>query len=182
MDSVATARRVYLTSAFYRRGWGVSWLVRDAECASVEAITVRSTQARMPVFATDFESQFLSDVCSAFNRRSKALRYNGSLTCQVCSRDPEHIVVEHCPVGNRARVQLSLEADNLATVYVLGGTVRSGGKVYFRLEDMTLVRNGTAIVDAFEGTLPVAYHRDLEAPETLQDLRDLWHTVSLRAL
>ena len=128
-------------------------------------------------FPNWFVDPMLRALSTAFDRRGKALRYQGELRWSTRRNDDfEWLTVSHQPDTGPALIAQFWEG-NHASVFARSQLPTDRGRVLARLENARLVGNAKKIVGAFEETLAQAFSAD---PKRLQgSVERIWKPVCI---
>jgi hypothetical protein len=100
-----------------------------------------------------FKSRFLQKLSNRLATRAKALKYHGRLEWTTVQPDEFEwlSLTVHAFVGNYCIVQFV--EDNRVSIYIRSSKRRDRGKILLAMEDIKLIDNAPAIVDAVEATI-----------------------------
>ncbi|MDJ0523449.1 MAG: hypothetical protein QNJ90_15380 [Planctomycetota bacterium] len=133
-------------------------------------------------FPTEFRCSFLRSVAEAFLRRRKAIAHNRSFEWESADDDEgERLSLWIIGHAERPTLALHLWDGNLARLFLRSCRSSERGKVLLRLDDMVLVDDAPAIVEAFEHTMSLChwFHEHGTADEIRATWRDLVVTGEL---
>lgn len=134
---------------------------------------------RATPFPTRFNSRFLRNVSAAFQRRSKAIRYHGSLTWESKEADEfEWITVSFDPILGPSIV-LQLWEANGASLFVRSTNNQNRGKILLRMENLRLIDNAAKLVAVFETTIAELHGAVDKDATSMLPVKRLWEALTL---
>src|SRR5438552_2817327 len=100
-----------------------------------------------------FRSVFLNHCCQAFTARNKALSHRGCFTYHSDPEDSfEWLTINYQPLVGPYVIFQIIE-DHRVNLFLRSNRKHNRGKVLLAMENLTVVRNPSLLVEAFERTL-----------------------------
>jgi hypothetical protein len=136
------------------------------------------TVANLPTF----NSAFLIHLSRRIEARRKAIKHKGNLTWETKQPDDfEWLSVYITPFTGDHCIFQFVE-DNRVYIYVRSKRNANRGKILLEIEDITIIDNAHAIVDAIEVTIYRSHALQSEhAQEAVNAIRAVWADLEIRA-